>query len=169
MVLVSLCLILHGFGLACVWQPFWSRIYWDLPANLAKVVSLPANRDDRNTSLLNTGLWIILMDICIASSCLFRLCVLVLPLVELLTFLTSCSIRLNRGKLQKSVFRSAANFWTGNLIYISSFFFPLNAFIYFLLSIATKPLVVDVSVKRLCTFRVCSPEDKKVREQEQIR
>lgn len=92
----------------------------------AKVVSLPANRDDRNTSLLTTGLWIVLMDICTASSCLFRLCVFVLPFVELLTFLTSCSIRLNHGKLQKSVFRSVANLLTANLLYISSFFFPLK-------------------------------------------
>lgn len=61
----------------------------------AKIVSLPANRDDRNTSLLNTGLWIVLTRICIASSSLFSLCMLVLPLVELLTFVTSCSLRLN--------------------------------------------------------------------------
>lgn len=47
----------------------------------AKIVSLPANRDDRHTSLLNTLFFIVIMSICIAYTSIYRRCS-VMPLLD---------------------------------------------------------------------------------------
>lgn len=93
-VLVSLCAILN-ISILNVWWVGTVPVLGLASQPLAKFVSMHANRDDRNTSLLNTGLSVVLTRICIASSSRFQLCVLALPLVEWLLLLTSCSPRLN--------------------------------------------------------------------------
>lgn len=84
MALVSVCLISHTSAVV-VFATADSCLETAYPPGLAsqpqaKIVSLPANRDDRHTSLLNT-LFLIVMSICIAYTSVYRRCS-VMPLLD---------------------------------------------------------------------------------------